>query len=384
MSNKPEPDFLLEFLINLTGSSTIRKLSGEPKKLFKYVLGMVFLNLINSQQFEQGQHQNIRIACDILERPKESNRKYNLEQIKKQVQDVFAERHFKSPYEDATIEKVYLFFREKLVDVKKGKIFFLASELEEIFEIVPYFAERGVPIKPHHWIEFSINDGLIPTQPEFITYTDMINLWNLSMEQKSIIEDFHNKSTSYKRFGNVDSSFELRSTMQTLLRNCVVAAITFAESYLYFLFYDFKKLRLFEDNPKIKALYDKDDREYIQDTEIMKNLIFTVFPNIKSDKQLNKLYKDYSKINKTRNGIIHTSVSRDSGNQQPKLLTGIHISIPLVQEYLTTITNFVFSIDESLPIEHRILFWRDKFKDPDFMIGKKITLKHLEESYSTR
>ncbi|WP_411739861.1 hypothetical protein [Peribacillus sp. S4] len=366
----------LDMLTFITKSATIRNLSGEPKKLYKYVVGSIFLNLINGEQLEQGQIENIRITRDILKNPIDVTRKYSLERVKKQVQDVFAARHFKCPYEDATIDRVFLFFREKLEDVKKGKTMFLASELEEIIEIVPHFEKQGVPVKPHHWLDFSIYEGLILTQPEFITYTDMINLWNLSMEQKNIIDECHNKASNSRGYAELDSTFEFRSTLTTLLRNCVVSAITFAESYLYFLFYDFKQLRIFEDNPKVKALYDKEDREYIQDTEIIKNLIFEVFPKIKSNKHINKLYKEYRKINNTRNGIIHTSVSRDNRNQQPKLQPALNLSIPLVQEYLSTITNFVFCIDERLPLEHQILFWRDKFEDPDFTKGEKVSLEN--------
>ncbi|MFK4389871.1 hypothetical protein ABH916_001799 [Peribacillus frigoritolerans] len=59
----------------------------------------------------------------------------------------------------------------------------------------------------------------------------------------------------------------------------------------------------------------------------MKNLIFEVFPNIKSDKQINKMYREYRNINNTRNGIIHTSVSIDDRNQQPKLQPNLNLSI---------------------------------------------------------
>ena len=377
MFNTRDP---LDFLIFLTKSSTIRNLSGEPKKIYKYFLGAVFLNVINGQLFEPGQNQNIRNALDILESPKEATRKYSLERVKKQVQYFFVERYVKCPYEDATIDKVFLFFREILEDAKKGKTMFLASELEKIIETFPYYEKQGVPVKPHRWLDFSIYEGLTPTMPEFITYTDMINLWNLSMEQKNIIDECHNKASNSRGFAEFD---ELRTTMMTLLRNCVVSAITFAESYLYFLFYDFKQQGLFEDNPKVKVLYDKEDREYIQDTEIMKSLIFEVFPKIKSNKHINKLYKEYRKINNTRNGIIHTSVSIDKGNQQPKLQPALKLSIPLVQEYLSTITNFVFSIDERLPLEHQILFWRDNFEDPDFTKGEKIS-RNLKASSSPK
>ncbi|MDP1383614.1 hypothetical protein Q8G31_28350 [Priestia megaterium] len=377
-------DHILEFLIFLTKSATIRKLSGKPKKIYKYVLGIIFLNLINGDQLKQGQNQNIRQVCNILENPIEATRKYDLEQVKKQAQDFFASRHIKSPYDDATIDKVFLFFRKKLEDAKKGKTLFLASELEEIINLVPYYEEQDVPIKPHYWLDFSIMEGLIPTQPEFITYTDMINLWNLSMEQKNMIDQYHNKASRGGFGEQFDKTFELRSKMMTLLRNCVVSAITFAESYLYFLFYDFKQLRLFESNPKVKALYDKEGREHIQDTEIIKNLIFEVFPKFKTDNQINKLYKEYRKINNTRNGIIHTSVSKAKGVQQPKLQPVLNLSLPLVQEYLSTITDFIFTIDEGLPLEHQILFWRDRFEYPDFTMGETISFKNLEVSSSEK
>lgn len=310
---------------------------------------------------------------------RKQQKKYSLKEVKKKVQDSFEEAHFKYPHEDATIDKVFLFFREKLEDAKKGKTMFLASELEDIIEVVPHFGYKGVPIKPHHWLEFDIFEGLIPTTPEFITYTDLINLWNLLIEQKTKIDEMHNKVSNSRGFAELDSTFALRSTLVTLKRNCIVSAITFAESYLYYLFYDFKQLRLFEDNPKVKALYDKEDRDYIQDTEIIKNLIFEVFPKIKSNKHINKLYKEYSKMNNSRNGIIHTSVSINDNNRQSKLQPTLHISIPLVQECLSTITNFVFSIDEGLPLEHQILFWRDRFADPDFMKCEKILFENLSK-----
>lgn len=373
-------DHVLEFLVFLTKSATIRKLSGEPKKIYKYVLGIIFLNLINGGQLKQGQNLNIREACNILENPIEATRKYDLEKFKKQAQDLFASRHIKYPYDAATIDKVYLFFRKKLENAKKGKSLFLASDLEEIIELVPYYKELGVPVKPHYWLEFSVMEGLIPTQPEFIAYTDMINLWNLSMEQMNMIDECHNKASKGRFVEQYDKTFELRSNMSTLLRNCVVSAITFAESYLYFLFYDFKYLRLFYDNPKVKALYDKEEREHIQDTEILNNLIFEVFPKFKSDNKINKLHKEYRKINNTRNGIIHISASRANNIQQSKLQPVLNLRLPIIKEYLSTITNFVFSIDDRLPLEYQILFWRDRFEYPDFKKEEKISLKNLEAS----
>ncbi|MDQ0719830.1 hypothetical protein QF049_001091 [Paenibacillus sp. W4I10] len=307
-----------------------------------------------------------------MENPKEATKKYSLKTVQKQVQHSFEEAHFKHPYEDTTIDKVFLFFREKLEDAKKGKTMFLASELEDIIEVMPHFEYKGVPLKPHHWLDFDIFEGLIPTTPEFITYTDIINTWNLLIEQKTKIDEMHNKASNSRGFAELDSTFALRSTLTTLKKNCMVSAITFAESYLYYLFYDFKQMRLFEDNPKVKALYGKEDKDHIQDTEIIKNLIFEVFPKIKIDKRINKFYKEYIKMNNTRNGIIHTSVSKNDNNKLSKLQPTINISIPLVQDCLGTITNFIFSIDEGMPLEHRILFWRDRFEDPDFTKCEKI------------
>ena len=48
---------LLESLIYLTKSSTLRKLSGEPKRLYKYAIVATFFNIVNGKQLQYGQYE---------------------------------------------------------------------------------------------------------------------------------------------------------------------------------------------------------------------------------------------------------------------------------------------------------------------------------------
>jgi hypothetical protein len=258
-------------LIDLVKSSTIRTLSSRPKKMYKYALGAIFFNIVNGKHLQNGQSVNVAIAEDILNNPKQATRKYNIDSIKGHVQRCFNLAHFKRPYQEETIDKVIAFFRKRLDELSNKKTLFMASELEEIINIQNFYQHTNHHIKSHHWIEFELGRGLIPTIPEFIAYGDVINLWNLLLEKHSIYKEAEEEISSpenYLEFHKSSFIRKLKYTIITLNRSCVISAITFAESYLFYLFYNFKNEKVAIDKEKVRSLYERNEKT-IQDTEIV-------------------------------------------------------------------------------------------------------------------
>lgn len=63
----------LNTLIDLMSTRNVRKMSGEPKKIFRYVLVAIFINTINAKRVDSmKQEENIGIANFILREPKSS------------------------------------------------------------------------------------------------------------------------------------------------------------------------------------------------------------------------------------------------------------------------------------------------------------------------
>lgn len=65
-----------------------------------------------------------------------------------------------------------------LVTFKDISIFI---ELDRMFKDV--YGSPHIKILPHHWIEFDITRGLIPTYPDFIVYGQQLYLWNVYMDK---------------------------------------------------------------------------------------------------------------------------------------------------------------------------------------------------------
>ncbi|AGK53175.1 hypothetical protein [Bacillus sp. 1NLA3E] len=378
---------LLNSLIYLTKSSTLRKLSGEPKILYKYSIAATFYNIINGKQLQVGQFVNLEIARDILKNPKKSSESYDLAFFKKQVHDSLRRGHFHNPDSKETVDIIFGFFREKLEGLKVGKRFWKGSEFEKIISLNEFFKGRSGPIKEHHWIDFNIQRGLIPTIPDLITYFDLINSWNWILERhkrySQLAEEQNDGLIARLDFLKNEEGRKILYEIFSLQRICYTSCVTFVESYLFNLFYNFKSNQLFADEGEISDLYKLHERN-VNDTHVMEKIIFPKFlqEDSQSNKRIKELYTEFLEVNKVRNAIIHTTSYEDKSNQRSFMEMFFEVNLEKVEKAMNNSVEFVLLIDQLLPHEHKLLYWWDKFETPDFSKRKKISTINPDSNLS--
>lgn len=345
-------------------------MSGEPKKLFRYLLVGIFINTIEVNKNDEmkknknlmERHEYISAAQMILRFPKAAPHISDL--YINRIQQAMEDNFFHDPKNPNIVVKINTFFREKLKHLKAGKRFWKVEEFEKIFSVEDYLKNLAIPVKNHHWIDFNIYYGIIPTYPEHITYNDLINSWNLILERTNkyhLLEDNHNqrKQLEYEIF--------------SLQRYSYTSCVTFFESYLFYLFYNLKSENAFKEDETIQKMYK---RPYIKvnDTDILDHIIEPKLITNSCKEKYKELLKEYKKLNDIRNSIIHTSAFETLADQTSsmELFMPIDIDLDILKKEFELVIEFSLFIESLLPEEFKILFWWDRFENPDFNSRRKI------------
>ncbi|MNI17749.1 hypothetical protein D3C73_711310 [compost metagenome] len=180
-------------------------------------------------------------------------------------------------------------------------------------------------------------------------YMDVINMWNDLIIKK-------------ERYDTIEDSRELRAlnySMVTSIRWLVIQAVTYVESYLYYYYYNVS------NDPKLKARLPKFNR-HVQGTDIVERVIFDFHPDIKHDGAFFLAYKKYMTILKLRDRFVHTSAFPNLADNLSELHPLLNLSLKTTAEHLTSCFNFVNKVEDALPKDERLLFWKDRFDEPDF------------------
>lgn len=236
--------------------------------------------------------------------------------------------------------------------IKDGQTLYLYDEVKDFWNINELYPETI--ILPHHWLEFRafIYSKPVLTFPEYFAYQDLINTWNLIVE----------KSNTFKNLDHDFNNDEYRETnyvLSTLKRNCIISGVHFAETYLYYLYYNFKKLGYFKNNKLIK----RNDIRKINDKEIIKDLIFKEFPG--TEEKLEPLFIKYIEIVDDRDAFTHISAFTEDNRNISRIQRLININSISLADTLDTIFKLVSYIDDEIG-KHAILFWRKYVENPDF------------------
>ncbi|WP_085522675.1 hypothetical protein [Tuberibacillus sp. Marseille-P3662] len=270
----------------------------------------------------------------------------------------------------SNVNEIISFFRSYINDyLNKGKTLYLVPEFKPIMYIDSYMAQaKGIALKEHIWIDINPKDGLTPTYPEFINYSDLINLWNDLIHKKN---NFHrlidDKSDDKKAIR------ELELSISSSARWLIISGVTFVESYLYYVFYNARKTDSYGNSQKLKKIMKRNPQK-INDKEILKGLINKVCENITGDERYNELYEKYIKIVDVRDRFIHTSAFINPTNQISNLQPFMNVDMDFLTDSLQGCIDFVKKIEEELPKDLKLLFWWSIFYEPDFTKEEKISI----------
>jgi len=350
-------------LIDFTSSETIRSFGSESKKAYKYLLCGILRDIFFYGNYTiptptstfYGWARFMRDMRKMKFIDQSGGYPAYIEAGKSELASSF----FKNPNDtDAIIN----FFRYVLNDMKtKNNSLFTVSEIKKIFNVEEYFTYQGTPLKPHHWVEVSFYNGLVPTHPEFFNYMDVINLWNDLIEKNNRFQVIDRDSNDYR---------ELNYSLVSSMRWLIIQAVTYVEAYLYYYYYNASHNNNIKDRlPKLKG--------YIQDTQIIEDVILKLHPEIKENADFMHKYQLYKQILKTRDRFVHTSAFQNKMNQLSELAPLLDVSLDTTITYLTVCFEFVDQIEKSVSEDESILYWKERFEPPIFSKKQKISALNI-------
>jgi uncharacterized protein with HEPN domain len=251
---------------------------------------------------------------------------------------------------------------------KHGKYITTISNLEEIMDLIKLYEGTHLNVQPHHWVNIDLINGMIVTVPEFLTYVDLINNWNMFIDKykKYNLAIASDVVTPLIERQNKIENRRLGYEIDTLMRTLCISSVTFVESYLYYIFFNLKQINYELSNGSAKNFLQN---KKVEDDEIIERLILKEFITNPSS-EFKTLLKEYKEINKVRNRLIHTSAF-ETDAKTSELLPLLTITIKQLINTLETCIRIVEIIESSLPEELKILGWWERVTHPKFKTFEK-------------
>ncbi len=375
-------DFIDELIV-LFSSNKIREFRQHSKPLYKYHLCGIVNSVIMQGNFwtgpGYGEAKLMSLSSNFF--PNQMRKGYTL--MKQRTIDTLRNNFFHSPEKDSQVDMIISFFRKFLEDYKKeGKSLILVKDFEKIIDIKKLLLkQKGIKVKDHHWLDVGFKQGIVLTVPEFFNYLDLINLWNDLIKKNDIMQNlieeqckekdflFYLNPNTIRHLENEPKLRELDYSRQASFRALIIQGVNLVESYLYYYLYNVKSEGKYKGQSKVLTM-----RGHIQDKQIVKDLIFKVHHHIANDTKINELYNQYLKTVDIRDRFVHTSAFVEESNKMPQLQPLLSIQFNSVINHIQTCIDFVYSIDDMLPVDDKMLFWKDRFETPIFAEEKKISV----------
>lgn len=360
-----------EELKELYSNRVISQLSGNPKKIYRNALVGIFVTSLMVGDAKKKQDEfvgNIQFCKSVLENPKSYLNVTQLKKVDEIVQESLQNIFVKNPTLKKTADTIIEIMREAIKYKLHGDRYLLKfKDLDHLMDLNKLFSHIQKNANPnlsyHHWIEFDLENGLIPTFPDFITYADLISLWNIFLDKRL---EFVNKKAFNQDLRELR---QINSELHALFISSYIQGVTFVESYLYYVFYNIQKSKYPLNSEKAKGFINSTQPD---DNQIINKLIISEFGNEHNKNQIadiKTLHKKYDSINKNRNRFIHASAFEE--NNISHLLPLINSKYGDLPNVLETCTNLVLEIEKLLPLDIKILFWWDSVDHPSYANEKK-------------
>ncbi|APB82404.1 hypothetical protein BAMY_09655 [Bacillus amyloliquefaciens] len=357
-------------LENLFSSKTVRSFRSDMKREYKLALCGLFGEVLKFGQYKQGRF--YQIVMSLAANPK------SFRQMLKKIRAedtlygfyIRTEHYFYNIEDQKYLDSVISFFRDYILNYKrKNKRLYLVSDIQKVYDIKKLYSTQGIKLKDHHWMDINFSTPATLTVPEFFNYIDVINVWN----------EYISVANQLLKENDPIEVRKLNFRYSTCSRQFVITSITFFEAYLYYYFYNLKsKNDLSENHPVTKAL---NQDGYIQDKQIVRQVIFKLHQHIKEDKKIKQLFKNINEHIKIRDRFIHSSAFIEQSNNLSQLQPFIDLNMNDVIEIAQDCLDFVVRVDELLPEDEKILFWWERFESPNFKKKEYISPlnKHKEK-----
>lgn len=342
---------------NMLSSKGVRKYSGDYKRVYRLLIVhyMASAFLSDVEEFNWSQYKLSRMFLstsladlepDLLNEVFARSKDYLIDNLK----FAFSEDSPKTEkilFNDTKLSHCVNFFFAYLKNNKKT--IFSFNELSGFWNLNDYFnfVDVEIDLHPHHLIELKpfTYRMPVPTFPDYFAFQDMVNVWNDTIEKLALVQ----KVTFYE-------NREIHYSYNTSLRSTIIFGTQFVETYLYYIYYNFKASSLFENK-----LLKRNDIRKINDTNIVEQLLYKEFPNMKS--KIDGLYQEYKDILEIRNSFVHISAFVENGYSRLQEL--VNADIVDFSKKIQTMVDMVDAIENELG-SYGILFWRNRVKWPIF------------------
>ncbi|MGM0950040.1 MAG: hypothetical protein ACQEWT_14570 [Bacillota bacterium] len=349
---------LLEILKDLVSRSTLKKFNRDSRKIYKLLLCGVFGEIIHNGAFYRTDC--YKLAYDMNEKYDYCNRVATVEMYEELLEKIESSFNFFDLRDSNYVNEVTGFLRRFINEsIAKKKRLYLYSEVENLYDFKLLYSGQ-YQLKSHHWIDINIYHFATPTLPEYYNYIDLINSWNDFINKSSKFREIHFSMEKEEKRGEIK---ELEYSINSNSRFLIILAITFVESYLYYYFYNIKADESKNGNEKVAGFLKKSK---VDDTDIIKKLIFKLHNEIAQDEEVKTLFNRYTKHNNLRNRFVHASAFIDESNQMSQLQPLLNLTQDKVCSICQDCVDFVVAIDEKLPEDERLLFWWDQYQTPNF------------------
>lgn len=274
-----------EELAHLYSRNAINKLSKNPKKEYKNGLVAIFVSSFMVGDYGRRVFEyngNIAHCKDVLKNPRAYLNEETVKRTEEIVQIGLRQIFVKNPNSEETKNNIISLMR-KIIEYQldDARYLMLYDELNDLLDVVPLVRKLWRNPNPnlsnHHWFELDIEKGLVHTFPEFIVYGNLTSLWNMYLDKAN--EVVRQAALPVNR----KEKRRLENELQALQFSLWIQAVTFTESYLYYVFYNVQKSNYPLSSNKAKDFINKEKPE---DDQIVKQLILTEFNNEDNKEQI--------------------------------------------------------------------------------------------------
>lgn len=366
-----------EELDYLFSRNAISKLSKNPKKIYKNGLVAMFITALMVGDFNKKKKEyadNIGFCHSVLDNPRIFQNVETFKVVDDMVQAKLQLVFVKNPKSDATINKIIEMMREIIKANLNGDRYLLTfEELEHLLDVKALlnllFRNSNPNISHHHWIEFDLERSIVHTFPDFITYADLISLWNIYIDKRELLHQQKGLQSDRILIRVIDSE------IHALHISLWTQAVTVVESYLYYIFYNIKMSNYPLNSTKAQGFINVAKPD---DNQILDSLILPEFSSQENEGNISiikQLHQQYKSINNIRNRFIHASAFDD--NKQSHLLPLVTSNSSKLLNALELCTDLVLEIEKILPTNLKILFWWDSMQHPNYK-------KYIKGNYINR
>lgn len=262
--------------------------------------------------------------------------------------------------DEENLLKAASFYQNYASNLERGQTLYEYKDLEPFWDLKKIYGTMGIEILEHHWFDFSIFESPVPvlTFPEFFAYQDLINIWNVTLEQEEIT-----KGLGF-RFDSSESR-QAKYSYVSSLRTSLILGIQFFETYLFYLYYNLRAQGKFPKN----SLINRTNVKTVSDEQIIDQLLYVEFPHLET--KLTELDKKFREALKDRNAYVHMSAFQEDHTNVSRMQRLVNLNVEIITDYLQTMIEMMVIIEDEIE-DNKILFWWSRVEYPNFKSRTKI------------